>query len=269
MAIVCAARTGIGDEVLAGLPELFVGGLGDSDALALLLENLQGPLDAAVSRRIVAESHGNPLALLEFPRTWSVAEFAGGFGLPEGLRVAGRIEDSYVRRLQRLPSDTQLLVLAAAAEPIGDPVLLQRAAESLEIDMATADAAADAGLLTGSQDASSSRTHSSGPRPTARRRPTTGTVSIVHWPTSPTPRPTPTEGRGTVHARPEVPTRRSPLSWNDPLDRAQARGGVAAAAAFLQRAVELTETPGAPRRTGTRGSGDEPAGRRIRRAPAD
>ena len=129
VAIVCAARTGIGDEVLAGLPELSVGGLGDSDALALLLENLQGPLDAAVSQRIVAESHGNPLALLEFPRTWSVAELAGGFGLPEGLPVAGRIEDSYVRRLHRLPSDTQLLVLAAAAEPVGDPVLLHRAAE--------------------------------------------------------------------------------------------------------------------------------------------
>ena len=122
VAIVCAARTGIGDEVLAGLPELSLGGLGDSDALALLLENLHGPLDAAVSQRIVAESHGNPLALVELPRTWSVAELAGGFGLPEGLPVTGRIEASYLRRLHRLPSDTQLLVLAAAAEPVGDPV---------------------------------------------------------------------------------------------------------------------------------------------------
>ena len=94
MAIVCAARTGIGDEVLAGLPELSVGGLAHGDALALLLENLHGPIDAAVSERIVAESHGNPLALLEFPRTSSVAELAGGFGLPEGHPVAGRIEDS-------------------------------------------------------------------------------------------------------------------------------------------------------------------------------
>ena len=92
VAIVCAARTGIGDEILAGLPELSVGGLGDSDALALLLENLHGPLDAAVSQRIVVESYGNPLALLELPRTWSVAELAGGFGLPENLPVTGRIE---------------------------------------------------------------------------------------------------------------------------------------------------------------------------------
>ena len=147
VAIVCAARTGIGDEILVGLPELFVRPLGDSDALALLLENLHGPLDAAVSQRIVVESYGNPLALLELPRTWSVAELAGGFGLPESHPVTGRIEASYVRRLRRLPSDTQLLVLAAAAEPVGDPVLLHRAAGSLGVDMAAADAAEDAGML--------------------------------------------------------------------------------------------------------------------------
>jgi hypothetical protein len=89
VAIVCAARAPIGDEILAGLPELAVGGLGDGDSLALLLENLQGPLDAAVSARLVAESHGNPLALLEFPRTSNVADIAGGFGVsrqPAGHR---------------------------------------------------------------------------------------------------------------------------------------------------------------------------------------
>jgi hypothetical protein len=148
VALVCAARTGIGDGVLGGLPELFVGELGESDARALLLENLIGPLDAAVCDQIVAESHGNPLALLEFSHTWSAAELAGGFGLPESHPVAGKIEESYVRRLHRLPSDTQLLVLAATAEPLGDPVLLHTAAKALEIDMGAVDAAVDAGLIT-------------------------------------------------------------------------------------------------------------------------
>ena len=82
IALVCAARTGIGDEVLAGLPELSIDGLGDSDARALLLENVHGPLDAAVCEQIIKESHGNPLALLELPRTWNTAELAGGFGFP-------------------------------------------------------------------------------------------------------------------------------------------------------------------------------------------
>src|SRR5499427_4421641 len=128
IAVVCAARTGAGDHVLAGLPELSLPGLGDSDARALLLASVSGPLDAAICAQIVTESHGNPLALLELPRAWNVAGLAGGFGLPSGQPVAGKIEQSYVRRLHLLPSDTQLLVLTAAAEPIGDPVLLHRAA---------------------------------------------------------------------------------------------------------------------------------------------
>ena len=88
VALVGAARTGIGDGVLAGLPELAVGALGDADARALLLENLIGPLDAVVCDEIVAESHGNPLALLEFPRTWTASELAGGFALPESHPAA-------------------------------------------------------------------------------------------------------------------------------------------------------------------------------------
>ena len=242
VAIVCAARTGIGDEVLAGLPTLFVRGLGDSDALALLLENLQGPLDAAVSRRIVAESHGNPLALLEFPRTWSVAEFAGGFGMPEGLRVTGRIEDAYVRRLQQLPSDTQLLVLAAAAEPIGDPVVLRRAAESLQIDMAAADAAADAGLLTvrGRVEFAHPLVRSAVYRSAAahdRRRVHRALADATDAEVDPDRRAW-HRARATAGPDEEVAAEveRSAL-------RAQSRGGVTAAAAFLQRAVELTEDP--------------------------
>ncbi|MGH3782636.1 MAG: hypothetical protein ACRDRO_18945 [Pseudonocardiaceae bacterium] len=99
------------------MPELVIRGLRDCDAGSLLLAALHGPLDPSVRDRIVAESHGNPLALLELPRAWSAAEFAGGFGLPDSQPLASLIEQAYVRRLKSLPAETQLLVLAAAAEP--------------------------------------------------------------------------------------------------------------------------------------------------------
>ena len=147
IASLCAARSPIETEVLVGLPELRVGALGAVDTRALLMANLKVPFDAAVSEQIVTESHGNPLALLELPRTWNIAEVAGGFGLPARLAVAGKIERSYATRLVALPARTQLLALAAAAEPLGDPLLLLRAGDKLGFDMADAGAAVDAGLL--------------------------------------------------------------------------------------------------------------------------
>ena len=147
IALVGAARTGVGDDVLAGLPELPIRGLGDRDARALLLDNLYGPLDAAVCDQIIGESHGNPLALLELPRTWNMAALAGGFGLPGSQPVAGKIEQSYARRLGLLPPDTQLLVLAAAAEPVGDPVPVWRAAERLGVGVEAAAPLEAAGLV--------------------------------------------------------------------------------------------------------------------------
>ena len=102
VALVCAARAGIGDGVLAGLPALEIGGLGEGDARPLLLRSVHGPIDAAVTDRIIAESRGNPLALLELPRTWQAAGLAGGFGLPAGQPVAGKVEHSYVQRLRVL-----------------------------------------------------------------------------------------------------------------------------------------------------------------------
>ena len=239
VAIVCAARTPIGDEVLAGLPELSVGGLAHGDALALLLENLHGPMDAAVSERIVAESHGNPLALLEFPRTSSFAELAGGFGLPEGHPVAGRIEHSYVRRLHRLPADTRLLVLAAAAEPVGDPVLLHRAAEHLEIDMAAAEAAADAGLLAigGRAEFAHPLVRSAAYRSAGahdRRRVHRALADATDAETDP--------DRRAWHRACAAPgpDEEVAVDLERSAGRAQARGGVAAAAAFLYRAAELS-----------------------------
>ena len=113
---------------LAGLPELEVPGLREGDARVLLESVLAGPLDVRVRDLIVAETEGNPLALLELPRGLTQAELAGGFGLPGAVPLAGRIEDSFGRQLAALPEQTRRLVLLAAADPSGDPALVWRAA---------------------------------------------------------------------------------------------------------------------------------------------
>ena len=242
IAVVCAARTGAGDDVLAGLPELPVPGLGDSDARALLLANVPGPLDAAVCDQIIKESHGNPLALLELPRTWNVAGLAGGFGLPGGHPVAGKIEQSYIRRLQLLPSDTRLLVLTAAAEPLGDPVLLDRAAGMLGIDLAAAGPAQDGGLL-----ALGGRVEFAHPlvRSAAYRSAAADDRHRVHRALADaTVAETDPDRRAWHRARATPgPDEEAAAELERSAGRAQARGGVAAAAAFLQRSAELTVDP--------------------------
>ena len=240
--VVCAARTGVGDDVLAGLPVLSVHPLGDSDARALLLASVFGPIDAAVCAQIVMESHGNPLALLELPRTWNVADLAGGFGLPSSQPVAGRIEQSYVRRLQLLPSDTQLLVLTAAAEPLGDLVLLHRAAGTLGIDLAAAGPARDGGLLK-----LGGRVEFAHPlvRSAAYRSAAAGDRHRVHRALADaTVAETDPDRRAWHRARATPgPDEEVAAELERSAGRAQARGGVAAAAAFLQRSAELTVDP--------------------------
>ena len=107
-------------EEYRGLPELLVGGLREGDAQELLGSVVTGPLDEQVRDRIVAETRGNPLALLELPRGVTPAELAGGFGLPGVPGLSGRIEDNFRRRLELLPAATQRLMLVAAAEPAGE-----------------------------------------------------------------------------------------------------------------------------------------------------
>jgi DNA-binding CsgD family transcriptional regulator len=242
IALLCAARTGIGDEVLDGLPELCIDGLGDSDARALLLENVYGPLDAAVCDQIVTESHGNPLALLEFPRTWNVANLAGGFGLPETHPVVTKLEHSYIRRIRLLPPETQLLVVAAAAEPLGDPILLHRAAETLGTDMAAVDPAVDAGLLRVGV-----RIEFAHPlvRSAAYHSAAAEDLHSVHRALADaTDLETDPDRRAWHRARAAPgPGEEVAAELERSAARAQARGGVAAAAAFLQRAVALTVDP--------------------------
>jgi hypothetical protein len=132
---------------LEGLDELVVRGLGDTDAGALLDSALQGPVDDRVRQQIVAESRGNPLALLELPRALTPAELAFGSASPDSLPLAGRIEQGFARRLEPLPAETRRLLLVAALEPVGDGALLWRAAARLGIGTGAAAAAEQAGLI--------------------------------------------------------------------------------------------------------------------------
>ncbi|MDT5077671.1 MAG: hypothetical protein QOJ80_2308, partial [Mycobacterium sp.] len=143
--LVFAARGASAD--LAGSPELAVGGLAEDDARALLDSVVTGPLDARVCDQIVSETGGNPLALLELIRGYTPAELAGGFGLPGGVPLATSAEDSFRRRLDALPAETRRLLLLAAADPVGEPLLVWRAAELLGIRGQAATPAAEAGLL--------------------------------------------------------------------------------------------------------------------------
>src|SRR5262245_25579155 len=146
VALVCAARTGIGDDLLPDLPVLLIEGLGESDARTILLDNLKGPLDPAVRDQIVTESRGNPLALLELPRGVKATELAGGFGLVGAETLSARIEESFQRRLDGLPAETRSVLLVAAAEPAGDPLVLWGATKRLGIDASAAASETD-GLL--------------------------------------------------------------------------------------------------------------------------
>jgi DNA-binding CsgD family transcriptional regulator/tetratricopeptide (TPR) repeat protein len=233
--VVFAARAP--GEELRGLPELAVQGLRKSDARELLRSAIPGPLDDAVREQLVTETRGNPLALLELPRGLVPAQLAGGFGLPASL--PGRIEHSFLRRLAKLPAATRQLVLLAAAEPVGDPMLLLRAGGLLGIDRNAGARAQSAGLL---EIGTTVRFR----HPLVR--------SAIYRAASP-------EDRQAVHAAlaqatdPDVdPDRRAwhrahataepdedvACDLEHSAGRAQRRGGLAAAAAFLVRAAELT-----------------------------
>src|ERR1700742_1019696 len=143
--LVFAARVPSSD--LAGVSELTVEGLREPDARALLDAELTGPIDTRVRDRILAETQGNPLALLELPRGLSPEQLAGGSGLPRAVRLSGAIEASFRRRIDVLPEQTRRLLLIAAADPVGDPALVWRAAARSGIGVEAAAPAAEAGLV--------------------------------------------------------------------------------------------------------------------------
>jgi DNA-binding CsgD family transcriptional regulator len=224
---------------LAGLPELVVDGLSDDDARALLGSVLRGPVDEGVRSRIVAETRGNPLALLELPP----AELTGGFGLPDAAALSGRIEKSFERRLESLPADTRRVLLIAAAEPVGDPVLVWRAAERLGADHTAAAPAQAAGLVE-----FGARVQFRHPlvRSAVYRAATLEDRQRAHGALAEaTDLELDPDRRAwhRAHAAPG-PDEAVAAELERSAGRAQARGGIAAAAAFLERAAELTRDPG-------------------------
>jgi DNA-binding CsgD family transcriptional regulator len=136
-----AVRETGNDYLLPGLPELTLDGLTEEDARALLSAAVPGHLDDRVRDRIIAETRGNPLGLLELPRGMSSSELAGGYAVPSSEPLAGQLHDGYVRRVRALPEPTQRLMLLAAADPTGDATLLWRAAQNLHVGRAAAEPA--------------------------------------------------------------------------------------------------------------------------------
>jgi DNA-binding CsgD family transcriptional regulator len=229
-------------EELRGLPDLEVRGLCDGDASALLSSVVPFLLDEQVRGRIVSETRGNPLALLELPRGLTPAQLAGGFGLVAAGALAGRIEESFARRLESLCDDTRLLLLLAAADPVGDPLLLWRAAEKLGI---SAEGAADmetAGLITLGEQVTFRhplvRSAVYGSAPAQQRRAVHSALAEV------TDRRADADRRAWhLAAAASAPDEEVASELERSAGRAQARGGLAAAAAFLQRSVALTGDP--------------------------
>jgi DNA-binding CsgD family transcriptional regulator len=228
-------------DPLARLPELHVEGLDRRSAQSLLNSVIPTPVDQSVSARIIDETQGNPLALLELGEHMG-AGFAGGYSSVGNASVSHRIEEEYVARLSAVPERTQLFLLLAAADPIGETTLLQRAAGKLALGVDAAQPAIEAGLIS------------------------VGTAVRFRHPLlrSAVYRSANDERRRTAHAAlaaetdPDAdPDRRAwhrayaasapdeevAIELITSADRAQARGGVAAAAAFWERAVVLTPAP--------------------------
>src|SRR5215831_16706926 len=238
--LVFAAREPSPD--MAGLPELEVGGLRDSDARALLDSALPGPIDDRVRDRIVAETQGNPLALLELPRGLSPAELAGGFGLPAAAPLSRRIEESFGRQLEALPSEARRLLLVAAAEPYGDLPLVWRAAGRLGIPIQAAAPAVEAGLV---EFGARVRFRHPLLRSASYRAASVADRQAVHGALAEATDPETAPERRAWHRAQAAagPDEEVAAELERSAGRAQARGGLAAAAAFLERAALLTVDP--------------------------
>jgi DNA-binding CsgD family transcriptional regulator/tetratricopeptide (TPR) repeat protein len=228
-------------DELSTLPELRLRPLADADALALLAVSTVSPLDERVRDRIVAESHGNPLALLELPHDLSNADLVGAYGLSAST-VKARIESNFLARVEQLPDDTQQLILIGAAEPLGDPTLLWAAAAEIGIPPEAAAAAEAAGLL--EIGARITFRHPllrlavyRAASPMRRRAVHRALATVTDGDADP--------DRRTWHRAHAVlaPDEEIGAELEVAATRSRARGGLAAEAAFLARAAELTPDP--------------------------
>ncbi len=242
VAIVVAVREPVAEHDFDGLPELCLEGLPEQDARALLATVVAGRLDSRVADRIVAETRGNPLALLELPARMTAAELDGGFEPPAARRLPTQIEDHYLRRIRELPEATQQLMLVAAAEPLGDPVLLLRACRQLGIGtsaLAPAEAAELLEIGTRVQfrhPLVRSAVYRAAPL-VSRQRAHEALAEVSH--------PDNDADRRAWHRALAAPGPDEDVAaeLEQSASRAQARGGLAATVAFLQRAVALTPDP--------------------------
>ena len=227
---------------LAGLPELRLQRLPYADARELLASANLGILDQRVRDRIIAETRGNPLALLELPHALSPTSLAGGFAVSDASHLEGRIEASFRRRVEGLPDETQRLLLLGAAEPLGDPTLLWRAAADLGLATEAAAPAEAADLI-----AVGTRVTFRHPllrsaiydaAPPEQRRAAHGALADATHPELDPDRRAWHRAEATL-----APDEDVAAELERSADRAGARGGLAAAAAFLERAAELTPDP--------------------------
>ncbi len=241
--VVFALRDGVDDHALAGLRELEVTGLSHNDARALLDLVTPAGLDERIAARILAEARGNPLALLELPPGQTATDLAGGFGLPSGRPVAQQLEAAFSQRLQPLPAETKRLLLVAAADAVGDVSLLWRAAELLGLGPDAVSQAESAGLI---EFGARVRFRHPLLRAVVYRSATSEDRLAVHSAlaeaTDPDLDP---EGRAwhRAHGSPGLDEQVAE-ELERSADLVRGRGGIAAAAAFLQRAAELTPDSG-------------------------
>ena len=238
--LVFAAR--VPGKDVAGLPELVVEGLAEDDAQELLKSVLTGPLDPRVRDRIIADTHGNPLALLELPRGLTPAQLTGGFGVSSAVPLDGRIEESFGRQLEALPVQTQRLVQLAAADPSGDPVLVWRAAGRLAIGAGAAGPAVEAGLA---EFGARVRFRHPLVRSAAYRSASAQTRQELHGALAEVTDPAVDPDRRAWHRAQAAPGPDEEVAaeLEQSAGRAQRRGGLAAAAAFLERSAGLTLDP--------------------------
>jgi DNA-binding CsgD family transcriptional regulator len=243
--LVIAGREQIGD--FHGLPVLHLGGLAIADARAVLDSAVIGRLDGPVRERFLAETHGNPLALLELPHALTAAEASTGILRQSNVPLWSRIEESFRVRLKPLPEQTRKLLLLAAAEPLGDPILLLRAATQLELGIDAADAAEEARLFEVRE-----RCFFRHPlvRSAAYRSATPGERRQAHHALAEATDPQLDPDRRAWHRAQATaaPDEDVAAELEYTAARARSRGGLAAAAAFLERAALLT--PDASARAG-------------------
>src|SRR5215216_3411695 len=242
VAIVFAVRDPTDERELLGLPELRLGGLPENDARALLATVIPGRLDERVRDRLIAETRGNPLAILELPRGLAATQLPGAFGLAGARALSGRIEESFLRRLEALPEETRRLLLVAAAEPVDDPLLVWRAAERLGIGLSDATGEDTEGLLAIGE-------HVAFLHPLVRsavyRSASVPERRAVHLTLAQVTDAQVDGDRRAWHLAAAAPAPNEEVAFEleRSAGRAQARGGLAAAAAFLRRSVALTRDP--------------------------